>query len=55
MGADSDAMAAIDDALSVRGVEALREVDASVFPDLVGGKRASNLPWLSMMTLAGGY
>jgi GMC oxidoreductase len=54
MGADSDAMAAIDDALSVRGVEALRVVDASVFPDLVRGKRASNLPWLSMMTLAGG-
>jgi 4-pyridoxate dehydrogenase len=37
MGPDSDPMAVLDDRLRVRGTQGLRVVDASVFPDLVGG------------------
>jgi choline dehydrogenase/4-pyridoxate dehydrogenase len=37
MGTDSDEMAVVDSELRVRGVDALRVIDASVMPDLVGG------------------
>jgi 4-pyridoxate dehydrogenase len=37
MGVESDPAGVVDDKLRVRGVEGLRVIDASVFPDLVGG------------------
>ena len=37
MGIDSDALAVVDAALKVRGVDALRVIDASVMPDVPGG------------------
>lgn len=37
MGSDTDPMAVVDDRLRVRGASGLRVVDASAFPDLMGG------------------
>jgi choline dehydrogenase len=37
MGVDGDPMAVVDAALKVRGVDALRVIDASVMPDVPGG------------------
>jgi choline dehydrogenase len=37
MGIDSDAEAVVDAALRVRGIDALRVIDASVMPDVPGG------------------
>jgi choline dehydrogenase len=37
MGIGSDAQAVVDAALRVRGIDALRVIDASVMPDVPGG------------------
>ncbi len=37
MGIESDPLAVVDAALKVRGIDALRVIDASVMPDVPGG------------------
>jgi choline dehydrogenase-like flavoprotein len=37
MGRDNDDLAVVDEKLRLRGLEDLRVIDASVFPDLIGG------------------
>jgi choline dehydrogenase-like flavoprotein len=37
MGPASDSLSVVDAQLRVRGVDGLRVVDASIFPDIVGG------------------
>jgi choline dehydrogenase len=49
MGADGDPMAVVDAALKVRGVDALRVIDASVMPDVPGGN--TNAPTIMIAEL----
>jgi choline dehydrogenase-like flavoprotein len=37
MGADNDAMAVVDSECRVHGIDDLRVVDASIFPEPIGG------------------
>ena len=37
MGVEQDDMAVVDPCLKVKGTEALRVIDASVMPDMIGG------------------
>ena len=37
MGTDKDEMAVVDNEFRLRGIDALRVIDASVFPDMPGG------------------
>ncbi|MEC7488204.1 MAG: GMC family oxidoreductase N-terminal domain-containing protein [Pseudomonadota bacterium] len=37
MGSDADSMAVVDTEMRVRGAENLRVIDASIFPDMLGG------------------
>jgi choline dehydrogenase-like flavoprotein len=46
MGPDGDPMAVVDAQLRVRGVQALRVIDASVMPQVVGGN--TNAPVIMM-------
>ena len=53
MGTDKDNMAVVDQELRVRGIEALRVVDASVMPDMPGGN--INAPVIMMAEKASDY
>jgi choline dehydrogenase len=53
MGADSDTMAVLDAQLKVRGVEALRVVDAGAMPTITSGN--TNSPTLMMAEKAAGW
>ena len=53
MGTDKDKMAVVDQELRVRGIEALRVVDASVMPDMPGGN--INAPVIMMAEKASDY
>ena len=53
MGTDKDKMAVVDQELRVRGIEALRVVDASVMPDMPGGN--INAPVIMIAEKASDY
>jgi choline dehydrogenase len=53
MGADDDPMAVLDSQLRVRGVEALRVVDAGAMPTITSGN--INSPTLMMAEKAAGW
>jgi choline dehydrogenase-like flavoprotein len=53
MGSDADPMAVVDDRLRVRGASDLRVVDASAFPDLMGGN--INAPTIMMAERAADF
>ena len=53
MGLDSDPMAVVDTELKVRGINNLRVVDASIFPNLIGGN--TNAPTIMVAERAADF